>query len=95
MANDTRTGGASSTSTLINKGKQSLAAAVADDLSHVLERLTQILAIPDDAIFLKKLQEFAADFPNLKQSILADPKANRALLPVLSAALANGLATKP
>jgi phage gp29-like protein len=79
---------------LLNQSRALMAAAVQDDLSHALERLRDILGIADDELFLKKLQAFAADFPQFKTAILADPAAARALQPILSAALANGLATK-
>jgi phage gp29-like protein len=81
--------------TLEESSRLLLASAVQDDLSHVLSRLNDILQIEDGELFLKKLQAFAADFPQFKKDILADPAAARALQPILGAALANGLATKP
>ena len=81
-------------SQLADNAIPSLADAVKDDLSHMFDRLNAVLQIPDDEIFAKKLQEFSNDFPALKASILADPKAARALQPILGAALANGLASK-
>jgi hypothetical protein len=90
IANDQRT---DASDKLIQRGKQAFAAAVQEDLSHVLSRLNDILNIQDGELFLKKLQQFAADYPAFKKDILADPAAARALQPILGAALANGLAT--
>jgi phage gp29-like protein len=78
---------------LIAASRASVATALQDDLSHVLGRLNDIMQIQDDELFLKKLQQFATDYPQFKQDLLRDPATARALQPILGAALANGLAT--
>jgi phage gp29-like protein len=79
---------------LLQSSRDTLAEAVQEDVGHLLARLKDILDIQDDEIFLKKLQAFADDYPQLKKDILKDPAAARALQPILSAALANGMASK-
>lgn len=75
-----------------DKSVQLYANGFAEDLEHVFGRLGAILQIKDDKIFDQKLREFLDDFPQLKKDILADPKAARALQPIIATALANGLA---
>lgn len=74
------------------KALEQYAAAFASDITPVLERLAKILEIEDDALFVKKLEAFHAEFPQLKKDVLADPASARALQPIIATALANGLA---
>lgn len=78
---------------LVDNSRRSVALAMEDDLSHVLDRLNEILQIQDGALMRQKLEAFFKDFPKMEQDILRDPQTARALQPVIGAALANGLAT--
>jgi len=78
----------------VKAGQASVATAVAEDLSHVFARLEKIIAIEDDGVFTAKLQAFLDDFPKLKQDLLADPSAARALQPVIAGAFLQGLKGK-
>lgn len=75
-----------------SKALEQYAAAFAEDVHPVLDRLGKILEIKDDALFVKKLEAFHQEFPQLKKDVLADPAAARALQPIIATALANGLA---
>lgn len=77
---------------LAENARNSILSALNDDVSHVIERINAILSIEDEAVFRAKLKAFIDDFPKLKQSVLADPATARALAPVISSALANGMA---
>lgn len=71
--------------------KTEVAAAVGEDLSHVLERLQAISEIEDDTIFERRLSQFLNDFPKLQSDILKDSATERALLPVIMQAFVEGL----
>lgn len=81
-------------SKLEEKGVEDVAAAVADDLSHVMPRLQAIFEIKDDAVFVRKLQNFYEEFPGLVADVMKDPSAARAIYPVMAAAMATGLDQK-
>lgn len=68
-----------------------LAAAVTEDLHPAVSRLIAISEIQDDALFMKKLKQFHADFPQLQMDILKDPSADRELLPIIAAGFIKGL----
>lgn len=84
---------ASGAAALANESAQAaFAAAAAEDIGHVLDRLHAIRNIQDDDLMLRKLRQFLADYPQLEKDILADPAAARALQPIIATALGKGLA---
>lgn len=74
---------------------ENFAAAVSGDVAPVLARLAAISEIKDDGIFEQKLKAFYADFPQLQNDVLKDPRSDRALLPIITKALLAGLKNNP
>lgn len=72
----------------------SFAAAVAEDLAPIADRLKAILEIQDPAIFETKLQAFLAWLDKHKADFLADPASAHELNKAISSAMVNGLAQR-
>ncbi|MDE2099102.1 MAG: DUF935 family protein [Patescibacteria group bacterium] len=74
--------------------RREFAAAVAHDLSPLLERLGKIITISDDKLFEKKLQQLKVDFDKLSKDIQADPGAQQVLKQIITQGMLRGLTDK-
>jgi len=77
---------------LMSTARESLARAMADDLSPVRARIEQALALEDDQAMLDELSRINAELPALLVEICKNPKAEAAMEEALTAALFNGIA---
>jgi phage gp29-like protein len=75
-------------------GNERLAAAFAEDLAPIQQRLQAILEINDPEILRTRLHSFLQQLPQLRKDILADPASAVVLLDEMSGAIKAGLAGK-
>lgn len=71
--------------------RERLRAAFAADLQHARDRLNRVLEIEDGELLKTKLNELAADWPQIMKDILADPRAARVLESQMGSAMAGGM----
>jgi hypothetical protein len=71
-----------------------LAAAVAEDLRPVMERLNAVLAIEDGPLMQSKLRLLLEEIDRLKGDVTRDPESARVIQEVLAAGFAEGISRK-
>lgn len=76
---------------LVQAGVDQYAAAVADDLQLVRERVAALMQISDPNLLRQRAVELSDEIEKLKADILKQPKAARALAEIQTAALFTGL----
>lgn len=80
---------------LPNDVKTEFKAAVGHELQPLVQRLGNILAIKDDAIFEQKLRGLLREFDQLATDIKADPEAQRVMRQILQQGFLRGVTDKP